>query len=622
MAMRLPLLLLISFWVFIGFVAPLIPGWQDEKFALVKKTWDGALNKSNLEISEKNTFEFKPPGLDYGPQSPEGKDSRLWIRITFLFTLGQANPIAVPETKIQSNDRNLEISFRKIATERGQILKFIEKIREDSHIKLIHEVGLRKAVEERPGFTTFKIKLDRPYEWRFNYLVVDQDNLLIAYVDFRDKAKSAKSGAHASTPPKSESKSSSRNSNNLAALLENLPANADPINEAFKYFKTPPARLPDKFDEVITGVTNLNKRDRCYGYQFMFRFLTEVLIPQRPALLADKNAVKTINNKIDGFSPELSHDEVFFFELCKRLALQKAPAVKETASAWKAPISGLSNNLDVEYYSVSPDSGKWEHFIHRMILVERPGQRIKNRSANLDELPIGELFQSWPAKELKIVLLSKFKTNDIGKNFIRRTYDKLLLEVTGAYTSENECIVGLAFQQGQQVGFLPREWEGVLIIDADGKPQITSLADLREGDLNNNPGKGEPLAIFQNAEDFMKFIKIVGAKRLSFLQSHLLVHRGKYDDKLNRSAGAKRRVLAQFNDGTFAVINFFRDDLSLHKCARILAEIGVQEAINLDSGSYDVCRIYNVNNVPYEDRSYKNIEARENLISNKLILHY
>ncbi|MGH7486967.1 MAG: hypothetical protein ACREMY_15400, partial [bacterium] len=163
-----------------------------------------------------------------------------------------------------------------------------------------------------------------------------------------------------------------------------------------------------------------------------------------------------------------------------------------------------------------------------------------------------------------------------------------------SYTTPHGTIAALAARDGVIVGFLPRPWEGLVII-REGQAHVISVLELTTGILGE--AKSKPLHIFSSPDDFAEFLDLVRKKRISMIQGHLLTLRGKFDASANDTLSARRRVLMTGigNDaGSVAVIDFAESrEMTLRKCARWLASFDKDgTAMNLDTGTWDYGRVY------------------------------
>jgi hypothetical protein len=178
---------------------------------------------------------------------------------------------------------------------------------------------------------------------------------------------------------------------------------------------------------------------------------------------------------------------------------------------------------------------------------------------------------------------------------LRRLYgNRLVLEVAGSYTSRDGTIAALAARDGVIVGFLPRAWEGLVIIH-DGRIQVVSSLEVTAGMLGGE--KHKRLQIFTSPDDFVEFLDLIRKNKVSVIQGHLLTLRGKYDTTANDTQAARRRVLMTrpgTDAGSVAVIDFAdARDLTLRQCARWLSGFDREgTAVNLDTGAWDFGRLY------------------------------
>jgi hypothetical protein len=158
-----------------------------------------------------------------------------------------------------------------------------------------------------------------------------------------------------------------------------------------------------------------------------------------------------------------------------------------------------------------------------------------------------------------------------------------LLTVAGTYSSGDRFgIEGLVIQAGTVVSHRYKSWDGVLIIDGDGVPQLFNAKNVS---LN-----GERFNLKQDPSRD-RFIDAAKAAGVSVLQSHLLISDGELD--LNDVSGAPkfiRRLLVTFKDGNFGIWQTKRPETLFDAATQLKAELAPWKALNLDMGAYDYCR--------------------------------
>lgn len=158
-----------------------------------------------------------------------------------------------------------------------------------------------------------------------------------------------------------------------------------------------------------------------------------------------------------------------------------------------------------------------------------------------------------------------------------------LLTVAGTYSSGDRFgIEGLVIRGGEIVSRRYQNWDGVLVIDADGTPELYHAADVELGtqafDLKDKPSR-------------MEFIKLARDTGVAVLQSHLLVSNGSLDLKdVEDAPKFKRRLLVTFEDDSFGVWETTQAETLYAAAHQVQAELNPKMALNLDMGAYDYCR--------------------------------
>ena len=157
-----------------------------------------------------------------------------------------------------------------------------------------------------------------------------------------------------------------------------------------------------------------------------------------------------------------------------------------------------------------------------------------------------------------------------------------LLTVAGTYSSGDRFgIEGLAIKDGTIVSRRYQNWDGVLVIGAEGLPEIFHATDVVSGGENFN---------LKDKASRDAFVEKAQANGLTVLQSHLLISGGTLDLKdVEGAPKFKRRLLVTFADGSFAVWET-RDAETLYDAAsQLFEDLNPIMALNLDMGAYDYC---------------------------------
>lgn len=158
------------------------------------------------------------------------------------------------------------------------------------------------------------------------------------------------------------------------------------------------------------------------------------------------------------------------------------------------------------------------------------------------------------------------------------------LTVTGAYSSGDRFgPEGFVLKRGEALRPVPQGWDGVLLVDAEGRARIfdVSAAELA-GDRYN----------LRDVEARRVFLRMAESRGLSAIQSHLLVKEGVLDLKpVDGARRFRRRLLFQTEDGRIGVFDTSPKPTTLFEAAVALKTKvdGVHMALNLDMGTYDFC---------------------------------
>lgn len=155
--------------------------------------------------------------------------------------------------------------------------------------------------------------------------------------------------------------------------------------------------------------------------------------------------------------------------------------------------------------------------------------------------------------------------------------------VTGAYSSGDRFAPeGFVLRRGDARLARLQRWDGLLLIDAEGRLSIQDVSSVHHAgenyDLRDRPSRR---AFLEQARD----------AGLSAVQSHLLINEGVLD--LSPIPGAKRfrrRLLFETQDGKIGVFDTSPRALTLFEAAEALSAAQAPRfALNLDMGTYDFC---------------------------------
>ena len=164
----------------------------------------------------------------------------------------------------------------------------------------------------------------------------------------------------------------------------------------------------------------------------------------------------------------------------------------------------------------------------------------------------------------------------------------LRLVVTGAYTGTDTRAgsapnpVGLFLHEGEVVNRNLGRMDGILVVEpAAGQPAFHHRARVRLGDRAYD---------LRQLDQRRAFVEAAAARRLSVMQSHLLIAGGQVDVSPQEGAPAHvRRVL--FSDAHGFGVWQTPGPMTLHDATIAIDQrLAPEMAMNLDMGSYDFCR--------------------------------
>ncbi|KAB7615248.1 succinate dehydrogenase [Amylibacter sp. SFDW26] len=158
-----------------------------------------------------------------------------------------------------------------------------------------------------------------------------------------------------------------------------------------------------------------------------------------------------------------------------------------------------------------------------------------------------------------------------------------LLTVAGTYSSGDRFgIEGLVIKDGVQISRRYQNWDGVLIIAPDGRPNIYRADDVTVDGANYN---------LKDAPSRRAFIQKALESRLTVLQSHLLISGGNLDlSDVPDAPKFKRRLFVTLPDGSFGIWETEISETLYDAAVQLQAGLGPYMALNLDMGAYDYCQ--------------------------------
>lgn len=156
------------------------------------------------------------------------------------------------------------------------------------------------------------------------------------------------------------------------------------------------------------------------------------------------------------------------------------------------------------------------------------------------------------------------------------------LTVAGAYSSaDRHGIEGVALINGILKSKRIQSWGGILLID-EGKAEIYPTAAVEyDGELFD----------LTTSNRLYLFIELAKEKRLSVIQSHLLIDGGELDlNYIHNAPKFVRRILFTGADGLIGIWQSEKPETLYEATRQLQNSHQPQMAFNLDMGAYDYCR--------------------------------
>lgn len=155
------------------------------------------------------------------------------------------------------------------------------------------------------------------------------------------------------------------------------------------------------------------------------------------------------------------------------------------------------------------------------------------------------------------------------------------LEITGTYTSPYDYPTGLFIQEGKIINPIMQSWDGLLVVDRNGRLNLMNLNEFQYG--------FRTYKIKERQEDYLDFLKFASDDKISVMQSHLILNNGEIDVSNNKRL-FKRRAVVSDKSGEIFVYDSLNKSISLFDLATILKEkYDALYAINLDMGAFNYC---------------------------------
>ena len=188
--------------------------------------------------------------------------------------------------------------------------------------------------------------------------------------------------------------------------------------------------------------------------------------------------------------------------------------------------------------------------------------------------------------------------------------DDEILSVTGAYSSADRFgVEGLALSGDQIISKRFQGWDGVLLVSADGEPNIFHAESVRLNERDFN---------LKRQPDRRVFIEQARADGVSLIQSHLLISTGSLDLKPVDNARRFIRRMVFIDQGGWGIYET-KTALTLYEAAVEIQEaLNPRMAMNLDMGAYNYCQQKTPTGFQACGELYTDMENLTNLITVKL----
>jgi len=168
------------------------------------------------------------------------------------------------------------------------------------------------------------------------------------------------------------------------------------------------------------------------------------------------------------------------------------------------------------------------------------------------------------------------------------TYDNSVVD----FAAVNGRFFNKSLSRSSKDGFLITNTNGEFVLMDKRNINLSDLYNFIGLDFNEDDRK---LDLLNNISDFFLLMKIIKEHKLSILSNQVL-YSSEITDELSDNSRTARRALAQFKDGTYAII-----DSRLPMTTKELVEFSkfhkdLSLLVYLDTGSYDSCFVKNGSN--------------------------
>jgi hypothetical protein len=165
------------------------------------------------------------------------------------------------------------------------------------------------------------------------------------------------------------------------------------------------------------------------------------------------------------------------------------------------------------------------------------------------------------------------------------------LVISGTYTSPFNLPVGLTIDNGEIINPAIQKFDGILIINSNGRIHITHIDDLQH-DFRD-------LRIKSSFSDFKEFMDLAAKEKLTVIQSFLIINHGEITFEESPSKEKiRRRILFETEDKGIHIFDSFDKTLTLFEAAKYLKDnYRAVNAISLETGTFNFCTLYKGNHL-------------------------
>ncbi|MFA6528724.1 MAG: peptidoglycan recognition family protein [Candidatus Gracilibacteria bacterium] len=190
-----------------------------------------------------------------------------------------------------------------------------------------------------------------------------------------------------------------------------------------------------------------------------------------------------------------------------------------------------------------------------------------------------------------------------------------------AFTTQQGELTELAAYNGEMISYLVSAdgKDALVIVNGNGEMIILDKRNLMLNDIEKIAGAkisspNRKLDIVRNFEDYQAFVGLVKSGRLSMTSSMMLVANGKPEYTTDEGDRAQRRMLIQFNDGRFGILNSSRGVATNEMIDLAYSLPDVKYAVYMDTGRYNSSYYYESGGV-HQLGDLKENELVSNIIS-------